>query len=93
MTKISAQKNLSRRNFIKNASLAAAAITIVPRFVLGGKGYTAPSDTLYIAGIGVGGKGKSDLTSIAANKKARIAFLCDVDDRMAVDYKKNFPDA
>jgi hypothetical protein len=27
------------------------------------------------------------------NKKAKIAFLCDVDDRMAVDSKKNFPDA
>jgi len=53
----------------------------------------APSDTLYIAGIGAGGKGKSDLTSIAMNKKAKIAFLCDVDDRMAVDSKKNFPDA
>jgi predicted dehydrogenase len=93
MAKISSSNTLSRRNFIRNAGLAAAAITIVPRHVLGGPGYVAPSDTLYIAGIGVGGKGKSDLTSIAMNKKAKIAFLCDVDDRMAVDSKKNFPDA
>lgn len=85
--------NISRRNFIRNAALAAAAVTIVPRHVLGGKGYIAPSDTLYIAGIGVGGKGTSDLTGFAANKKAKIAFLCDVDDRMAVESKKNFPDA
>lgn len=28
--------NLSRRNFVKSASVAAAAFTIVPRFVLGG---------------------------------------------------------
>ena len=84
MTKIASSTTLSRRNFIKNAGLAAAAITIVPRFVLGGKGYVPPSDTLYIAGIGVGGKGESDLTGFAKNKKAKIAFLCDVDDRMAV---------
>lgn len=93
MTKISPSGTLSRRNFLKNAALATAAVTIVPRFVLGGKGFTAPSDTLYIAGIGVGGKGESDLTGFAANKKARIAFLCDVDDRMAVASKKTFPDA
>src|SRR6187399_3148577 len=93
MTKIASSTTLSRRNFIKNAGLAAAAITIVPRFVLGGKGYVPPSDTLYIAGIGVGGKGESDLTGFAKNTKAKIAFLCDVDDRMAVASRKTFPDA
>src|SRR6188768_1136315 len=86
-------ESVSRRDFLKTAGLAAAAFTIVPRFVLGGNGFTAPSDTLYIAGIGVGGKGTSDLTGFAANKKAKIAFLCDVDDRQAGDSKKNFPDA
>ncbi len=83
----------SRREFIRNAGLAVSAFTIVPRFVLGGNGFIAPSDTLYIAGIGVGGKGKSDLTGFAKNPKAKIAFLCDVDDRMTADSKKNFPTA
>jgi hypothetical protein len=83
----------SRRNFIKQSALLGAAITIVPRHVLGGPGFTAPSDTLYIAGIGVGGKGTSDLTGFAKHSKARIAFLCDVDDRMALKSKENFPDA
>jgi hypothetical protein len=72
---MSTQKNISRRNFLKNAAVAGAAFTIVPRFVLGGKGYIPPSDTLYIAGIGVGGKGTSDLKGFAANPKAKIAFL------------------
>jgi len=85
--------SLSRRDFIRNAGVAAAAFTILPRFVLGGKGYVPPSDTLYIAGIGVGGKGESDLTGFAKNPKAKIAFLCDVDDRMAVKSKANFPQA
>jgi predicted dehydrogenase len=91
---------ISRRSFIKSAAVSAA-VTIVPRFVLGGKGYLAPSDTLYVAGIGVGGKGKVDLVGVAGspdgkvkgNPKAKIAFLCDVDDRQAVDSIKNFPKA
>jgi predicted dehydrogenase len=83
---------ISRRKFIAQAATAATAFTILPRFVLG-KGFIAPSDTLYVAGIGVGGKGGSDLTSIAKNPKAKVAFLCDVDDRMAVESRKKFPDA
>lgn len=83
---------LSRRKFLEKAGMTAAAFTIVPRFVLG-KGFVAPSDTLYIAGIGVGGKGTSDLTGFAAHPQAKIAFLCDVDDRMAVKSKENFPQA
>ncbi len=84
---------ISRRKFITKAATAATAFTILPRFVLGGKGFIAPSDTLYIAGIGAGGKGTSDLTGFAANPKAKIAFLCDVDDRQVVDSIKNFPSA
>lgn len=93
MTKPEVSSQQSRRAFLKNAAVAATAFTIVPRLVLGGKGFIAPSDTVYIAGIGVGGKGTSDLTGFAKNSNARIAFLCDVDDRMAVDSKKNFPEA
>ncbi|MBA4057695.1 MAG: oxidoreductase, partial [Marivirga sp.] len=91
--KTTSTSSLSRRSFIKNAGLAAAAFTIVPRFTLGGKGFIAPSDTVYIAGIGVGGKGSSDLTGFAKNPHAKVNFLCDVDDRLAVDSKKNFPAA
>ncbi len=47
--------NKSRRDFIKYGSLAASGFFIVPRHVLGGNGYQAPSDTLNIGGIGVGG--------------------------------------
>ncbi len=88
-----AKQDLSRRRFIKTVALAGAAFTIVPRFVLGGKGFIPPSDTVYIAGIGVGGKGTSDLKSIAANPYAKVVYLCDVDDRMAIESKTNFPDA
>jgi len=82
----------SRRDFLKNTSLAAAGFFIVPRHVLG-KGYVAPSDKLNIAGIGVGGKGTSDLAEFAKSPKVNIVALCDVDDRQAVTSRKNFPNA
>ncbi|MEO6814523.1 MAG: twin-arginine translocation signal domain-containing protein, partial [Ginsengibacter sp.] len=40
---------LSRRKFIRNTGLAAAGFMIIPRHVLGGKGFIAPSDRLTIA--------------------------------------------
>ena len=55
-TSSSLPTTVSRREFIAKSAVAAAGIMIVPRFVLGGKGYTAPSDQLVIAGVGVGGK-------------------------------------
>lgn len=84
---------ISRRKFINAAGLSAAAFTIVPRNVLGGVGYRAPSDMLNVAGIGVGGKGESDIASFAKSGKANIAFLCDVDDRRAAKSRAAFPKA
>jgi predicted dehydrogenase len=81
-----------RREFIKTSSLAASAFFIVPRHVLG-KGFVAPSDKLNIAGIGVGGKGKSDLASFAKSPNVNIVALCDVDDRQAVTSREKFPTA
>lgn len=83
----------SRRDFVKAATIAAAGFMIVPRHVLGGKGFLAPSDRLIVAGVGVGGKGASDLTGFAKGGKADIAYLCDVDDRRAANSIKAFPKA
>jgi len=83
----------SRRNFLKTTAIASAAFMIVPRHVLGGKGFLAPSDRLIVAGIGVGGKGDSDLRLISESGKADIAYLCDVDTRRAVESVKRFPKA
>lgn len=46
-------RDISRRQFIGQAS-AIGAFMIVPRFVLGGKGYTAPSDLINLGFIGCG---------------------------------------
>lgn len=83
----------TRREFLKQGTAVAATFFIVPRFVLGGRGYTAPSDQLVIAGVGVGGKGESDLAAFAKTGKVRIGYLCDVDDRRAARSVQAFPQA
>ncbi|MGZ3767098.1 MAG: gfo/Idh/MocA family oxidoreductase, partial [Mucilaginibacter sp.] len=55
------EKNtISRGDFIKKAAIATAGFYIVPRYVLGGKGYTPPSDKLYIAAVGCSGEAEND---------------------------------
>lgn len=87
------KSNNSRRDFIRNSALAMGGFYIVPRHVLGGKGFIAPSDKLQVAGIGSGGKGESDLFNFYNSGKADIAFLCDVDDRQAVKSRQRYPKA
>ena len=72
------QSTTSRRSFIKKGAIASS-IFIVPRHVLGGIGYTAPSDQLNIAAIGAGGKGASDISNASVNGRERVVALCDVD--------------
>lgn len=83
----------SRRRFIKNSLAIGVGFYILPRHVLGGKGFIAPSDKLVVAGIGVGGKGNSDLNMFFKSGRAEVAFLCDVDERQAVESRKRFPKA
>jgi len=78
MKKNNSKKN-SRRDFIKHGTLAASSFFIVPRYVLGGNGFTSPSDKINIAGIGVGGKGTSDLWYASNEGKENVVALCDVD--------------
>lgn len=68
----------SRRSFIKKGAMASS-IFFVPRHVLGGVGYIAPSDRLNIAAIGAGGKGASDIRNASVGGREKIVALCDVD--------------
>ncbi|MBN1126537.1 MAG: Gfo/Idh/MocA family oxidoreductase [Sedimentisphaerales bacterium] len=89
MSQKTSHSNLSRRTFLSSAA-AVSAFSVVPRHVLGGAGNKAPSDKLNIAGVGIGGKGYSDLTSV---KSENIVALCDVDWRHAANAAKTFPKA
>ena len=83
---------MKRRTFIKSTAGASAAITIVPSYVLGGQ-HTAPSDTLYVASIGVGGRGGGIVRELSATGKVKFVALCDVDDVRAADSYKAHPSA
>ncbi len=89
MERTSSGKHVSRRQFMGGAAAAAAAFTVVPRHVLG-QGMQAPSDTLNIAGIGVGGMGNGNIN---ACKSENIVALCDVDWRYAARTFEQFPKA
>ena len=80
---------LSRRHFM-GAAAAAAAFTIVPSHVMGAAGQKPPSEKLNIAGVGIGGMGKSNLR---ACETENIVALCDVDWAYAADVFKKYPDA
>src|SRR6266540_5720811 len=67
---------ISRRRFIETVGTTGVGLTIVPRHVLG-RGLTAPSDRLNIAGVGVGGMGKTNMLNVSLGNN--IVALCDVD--------------
>ena len=52
--------------------MIGTGVFIVPRHVLGGKDFTAPSDQLGLAAIGSGGKGTSDISNAYQNGKNRV---------------------
>jgi len=66
----------SRRQFMGQATAAAAVFTIVPRHVLGGPRHIAPSDRVNIAGVGVGGMGRANMHALAS---MNLVAMCDVD--------------
>src|SRR5271157_5960467 len=81
---------MSRREFAPRAAAALAGIMLLPRHVLGGRGYTPPSDKLNIAGVGVGGMGGAYLKNLESEN---IMALCDVDSLKAAKTFNRYPNA
>jgi predicted dehydrogenase len=72
------QDEVTRRSFNAGTAAAAFGFMIVPRHVLGGAGYLAPSETVNVAIVGCGGQGASDATEILEGGQ-NIVALADVD--------------
>jgi predicted dehydrogenase len=66
----------TRRDFIADTTKVALGAMILPRHLLGGPGYRAPSATLNIAVVGAGGMGMSNMSQLLSEN---IVALCDVD--------------
>jgi predicted dehydrogenase len=69
-------EEFSRRDFVATSSKLALGGMIVPRHVLGGRGYRAPSDTLNVAIVGAGGMGGENAQRLGSEN---IVAVCDVD--------------
>jgi predicted dehydrogenase len=67
---------IPRRQFVRNAALAAAAFTIIPRDVLGGPRRISANDRVNIAGVGVGGRGRAVMQALSG---MNLVAMCDVD--------------
>ena len=67
--------DISRRKFVQTAAVTGAALTIVPRHVLG-RGMQAPSDTVNIATVGINGMGASNTQQVMSQN---IVAICDCD--------------
>jgi hypothetical protein len=68
--------SMNRRDFLAPAA-AGLACAIVPRHVLGGPGYVAPSDKITLAYIGCGTQGTRELLRLIANQDVQIVAVCD----------------
>jgi len=82
---------MNRREFIGTTAAATAAVTVVPRHVLGGPGYIPPSDKLTLAYIGCGTQGMREMMPLLADPKVQIVSVCDPNKYTTdyVDWSKN----
>ncbi len=78
---------ISRRTFVNTAAASAFAFHFIPARLLG---KDAPSNKLNIAGIGVGGMGKGNLSRCESEN---IMALCDVDSSYAAPIFEKYPNA
>ncbi len=68
---------LNRRKFIGGVASAALAFTIMPRHVLGGKNFIAPSDKITMAYIGLGTQGLREMLPLLSVPELQIVAVCD----------------
>lgn len=68
---------VTRRAFVLAGGAAATAFTLVPRHVLGGAGFVAPSEKITIANIGCGTQGLREMAGLLATPEVQIVAVCD----------------
>jgi hypothetical protein len=71
--------DMNRREFLTGAAATAATFTIVPRHVLGGSGFVAPSDKITLACIGFGTQAIREIGGILASPDVQVVSVCDVE--------------
>lgn len=70
---------MNRKDFLKNSALAFAGFTIVPRHVLGGTNFLAPSDRIHLGYIGTGKQVPTLLNGLGKLPETIVIGASDVD--------------
>ncbi|RYG09349.1 MAG: Gfo/Idh/MocA family oxidoreductase, partial [Chitinophagaceae bacterium] len=70
---------MDRKDFLKTTLITAAGFTILPRHVLGGSGYLAPSDRINLGFIGTGKQSATLLNGLMKCAETMTLAACDVD--------------
>ncbi|MBU6400157.1 MAG: Gfo/Idh/MocA family oxidoreductase [Verrucomicrobia bacterium] len=81
---------IGRRRFLVQGSTLAAALTVVPRHVLGGGGGLGANAKLNLGFIGAGGRAMEDLKELTSEN---VVALCDVDWERAAETFQRYPGA
>jgi predicted dehydrogenase len=68
---------LTRRQFLGTSATVAAAVSLVPRHVLGGTRFVAPSEKVNIAIVGAGGQGRTNLRELFRFDDAQVIAVAD----------------
>jgi hypothetical protein len=68
--------NMNRRKFVAMTT-AAVGFAIVPRHVLGGQSFVAPSDKITLGYIGLGTQGIREMLPLLAVPEIQVVAVCD----------------
>lgn len=71
---------MKRRDFLRSGAIALAGFTILPRHVLGGTGFTPPSDQINLGIIGCGAQGRWTLAP-EFSRRANLIAASDCESR------------
>lgn len=77
----------NRRVFIKKTIITTGALTVLPRHVLGGPGFTVPSDKINFGYIGTGKQVKGLLNRFIKLPDVKVVAAADVDAKKLARFK------
>jgi hypothetical protein len=67
--------NLSRRQFMQAGAAVATGISVVPRHVLGGQGFVAPSEKITLSCIGFGTQAVREIGGILSSPDVQVVAM------------------
>lgn len=77
---------MKRREFLGKTAAGAAAITVIPRHVLGGTGFVAANDRVNLGYIGLGKQNHGLLNAIGECKETVALAACDIYNQKLDDF-------